>query len=722
VAFVSFSPGIWRDALCRRRRLLVLGVALCGLGHPGVAARAGDAGTAAEQFHRAVEPLLATYCYDCHGNGAAEGSVTLDGFESDTNLLEKPELWTRALRMMRADMMPPVEAAQPNSEELAKLEQWIKREALGLDPNHPDPGRVTVRRLNRAEYRNTVRDLLGVDFDAQSQFPPDDAGHGFDNMSDVLTVSPLLLEKYIVAAETIVAKAVPLSPDARNYERFFPRDVPKGERERRAYAEELMGLFATKAYRRRVDQETAKRLGALAESVYSQRGQNFESGIAQAMAAVLASPRFLFREETLEEDPAQPYPLVDEYALATRLSYFLWSSMPDAELMKLAREHRLRSNLSEQVERMMEDRKFDAFIEQFAGQWLRARDVETALVDAKNVLARENPDARRERLRDRFRQFQRRDPDSLSDEERAEFEEVRREFRRRFDELQKSELTGELRRAMKRETEMTFGRIMREDRDLLELVDADYTYLNGRLARHYGIPGVRGDRMQLVSLAADSVRGGVLTQGTTLVVTSNPDRTSPAKRGLWVLETLLGVPPPPPPPNIPSLELAEKSIKDHPPTARELLERHRADPACAACHNRIDPLGLGLENFNALGIWRDAERKQPIDAAGELITGETFTSVEDLKTILKTTRKRDFYRCAAEKLLTYALGRGLESYDVETVDQIVERVEAADGRAWALVMGVIESAPFQRTRRPGESDATAEVATRTESSTESTVE
>jgi hypothetical protein len=485
-----------------------------------------------------------------------------------------------------------------------------------------------------------------------------------------------------------------------NYARFFPRHVPDGADARRAYATEILGTFATKAFRRRVDQVDAERLADLAMHVAEQPGASFEAGVAQAMAAVLASPRFLFREEGVEIEAGRTYPLVDEYALATRLSYLLWSTTPDDELMQLAREHKLRENLDAQIERMMGDERSEQFIRQFAGQWLRARDVETWTVDGRAVMARENPDRGRDRLRQRFRRLQRKDPSEMTEEEKAELEEVRAQFQRRFGELRRAELDGDVRRAMRRETEMLFEHIVREDRSLLELIDADYTFLNERLARQYGIEGVDGDEMRKVDLPEDSPRGGVLTQGTTLVVTSNPDRTSPAKRGLYVLETLLGTPPPPPPPNIPSLEQTEADMHGKTPTARELLELHRADPLCAACHNRMDPLGLALENFNPLGVWRDEERKQPIDAAGVLITGEEFTGVAELKKILATERHTDFYRCATEKLLTYALGRGLEYNDVEAVDRIVAELEKTDGRASTLLLGVIKSEPFQRTRLP----------------------
>ena len=260
------------------------------------------------------------------------------------------------------------------------------------------------------------------------------------------------------------------------------------------------------------------------------------------------------------------------------------------------------------------------------------------------------------------------------------------------------ELDRELRRAMRRETELFFAHVVREDRSVLELIDSEYTFLNERLASHYGIPDVAGNEMRLVTLPEESPRGGVLTHGSVLVVTSNPTRTSPVKRGLFVLDNVLGTPAPPPPGDVPLLEEAEKEFKDREPTLREALELHRVKPLCSGCHSRMDPLGLALENFNALGMWRDRERGQPIEAAGKLITGESFNSIRDLKRILAHDHRLDFYRCLTEKLLTYALGRGLEYYDVETVDQIVERLEAEQGRFSALLAGVIESAPFQKRR------------------------
>ena len=799
-------------------------------------------------FSEQIEPLLTNYCYECHGYGMSEGGVAFDEFADGEDAVSRRALWFKALRLLRAGIMPPADHERPPTDELAKLAAWIKTYVFEIDPRNPDPGRVTVRRLNRVEYRNTIRDLLGVDYNTELNFPPDDTGHGFDNIGDVLTMSPMLLEKYIAAAKEIVLQAAPtepkvvaerertgqefrpegaehvdpsdhgplwlsyyepawvsaehtvehagkyelvvdlqadekyvenvfdynrcrlvfkvddqellrqeftwqggkpfqfrfdqswqpgphrltfelepLTPDAEqvrsltiqiqrvtvrgpleqehwtepeSYRRFFPRDVPESAAQRREYARELLGKVATRAYRRPVEQETVDRLAALAEEFYSQPEHTFESGIAEAMAAVLVSPRFLFREELIEPAADESHPLVDEYALASRLSYFLWSTMPDEELFRLAGEHQLRENLAEQIDRMLADRRWQQFVEQFAGQWLHARDIENAAINAFAVLVRdEKSDPEASRLRNRFRQLRRKDPQELTDEERAELEEVSNAFfalRQRFSD---AELDDSLLHAMRRETEMLLEHLICEDRSLLELIDCDYAFLNERLARHYGIEGVEGERMRLVSLPADSPRGGVLTQGTILVTTSNPNRTSPVKRGVFVLENLLGIPPAPPPPNIPPLEDEDQDETADMPTLRETLARHRSDPLCSSCHDRMDPLGLALENFNALGLWREQDRGKPIDPSGVLITGQSFDDLRALKWILANEHRQDFYRCLTEKMLTFAIGRGLEYYDVQTVDAIVQRLEASGGKASVLLTGIIESAPFQKSRR-----------------------
>ena len=800
---------------------------------------------ATPDFQRDVQPILTKYCYDCHGDGMSKGKVAFDEFKSHDELLGKHDLWLAVLKNVRAGVMPPEKKPHPTADEKKVLEHWIKSAAFRIDPANPDPGRVTVRRLNRIEYRNTIRELMGIDFNTEVEFPPDDTGHGFDNIGDVLTVSPMLLEKYITAAKTVVETAVPsvsrvvreqhingkqftgeanpepgdgglslsyykpatvkktvsgltpgkyqivvdlnererfvdgqfdynkvqvvfkvdgaerlreeylwqggktisltvdehwtnqqdhelsfeltpLTPDEKqvrnremrinfvtlrgplekehwgrpkNFERFFTKDAPEDSAQRREYAAELLGKFAHKAFRRPVDKQTIDRLVALAESVYSQEEKSFEAGIRQAMVAVLASPRFLFREEGLNDSsPGQKIAEVDDWALASRLSYFLWSSMPDDQLFHLAAKKQLRPNLQAQFKRMLADKRSEQFVRNFTGQWLQARDIDGVIIDARAVLGREDDaDPKREQMMARFRELRNTNEDELSAEQRTELESLRRElFRNRRG--PRAELNGEVRQAMRRETEMFFEHVIEQDRPLTELLSSDYTFVNARLARHYGLPEVEGDEMRLVKLPEGSPRGGIITQGTVLAVTSNPTRTSPVKRGLFVLENILGSPPPPPPPDIPSLEDAAKTIVGRTPSLRETLELHRAAPLCSSCHNRMDPIGLGLENFNAMGMYREQEYKQPLDVAGKLITGEEFKTVQELKKILAEKHALDFYHCLTEKLLTYALGRGLEYHDVYTVDQIVERLAESGGKPSALLLGIIESAPFQKRR------------------------
>jgi hypothetical protein len=559
-----------------------------------------------------VAPILKKYCYDCHADGMDKGGVAFDGFKSDAELLGQTQIWLAALKNTRAGLMPPKEeVARPNEAELATLARWIKYEAFGLDPAHPEPGRVTVRRLNRAEYRNTIRDLMGYEFNAEAEFPPDDSGNGFDNIGDVLSISPLLLEKYLAAAESIVDKAVPkvgsvmreriyagkdfrsengrigaeqlsakkpikvaksvrieqaasyqvvmelesrgsfdfdparcdlicrvdgqeqftqriewserktvrrelqfvwqpgehvitfevvpLEPvktpevkpdpfgppaqtrvDARvasvvvrgpleprfwtvpdNHARFFPAGpAPSDVTGRDRYARQIIGQFVERAFRRPVPAEQVDRLVGLARQAYVAQGRTFEEGVGRAMMAVLASPRFIFRLEQPMAGVKGAVAPVDEFALASRLSYFLWSTMPDDELFGLARRGELRRNLPGQVGRMLKDWRAQAFVRNFTGQWLQARDVEFVPVNARIVLG---PDAPRNR------------------DGRIEFD-------------------GGFRRSMRSETELYFDHILQGDRSVLELIDSDYTFLNERLAQHYGIAGVTGEQMRLVRL------------------------------------------------------------------------------------------------------------------------------------------------------------------------------------------------------------------------------
>ena len=786
-----------------------------------------------------IQPILNEYCYDCHGDGMDKGKVSLDSFKSPQASLADKDLWMRILKNVRSSLMPPSDKLQPTPEEFQKLTDWIKSEVFEANPDNPDPGRVTLRRLNRVEYQNTIRDLMGIEFRAYEEFPPDDTGFGFDNIGDVLTVSPLLMEKYMDAAEMIVKKAVPVVPlkeaeqnfgdqdwqltdsseqaDSRlsfydpasierrfeisiegdyvihleqevrgdfnfdpgqcevtvmfngsliletayqwqnrksfryefpvhltkgthhlqlsikplkpveekknnvdlrlastiirgpatkdrwvqpdNYARFFHLDqAPVDGTQRQAYAEEVLKGFTYKAYRRPVSDQTIQRLMAIVETTWAEPNRTFEQGIAEAMKAILASPYFVFRVEEPLPDLAHPdkHPFIDPFALASRLSYFIWATMPDAPLLELAREGQLREQWSSQVERALNDPRADAWIRSFVGQWLQTRDIESVALNSRAILARESKEERElDQLRNRYFELRRKPEDSLTESETTELATLR-EQRRRFFSSSSRELDGGLRRAMRQETEMTFEYIVNEDRSVLELLDSDYTFLNESLANHYGIENVEGRSMRKVILPKDNPRGGILTQGAFLAVTSNPTRTSPVKRGLFILDNLLGTPTPPPPEDVPDLEEAAKFFTDKEPTLRETLEFHRSAAICRSCHQRMDPLGLALENFNALGLWRDQEYDQPITPNGQLSTGETFSGINELKTILTTRRQLDFYRCLTEKLLTFALGRGLDYRDVETVDQIVDQLNEQNGRFSALLNGILESAPFQR--------------------------
>jgi len=479
-------------------------------------------------FRSEIRPILQNYCFDCHADGVNKGNVALDAFISDEAAVTNRVLWEKALRNLRAGLMPPANKPHPTEAERSAVTQWIKSAVFDCDPNNPDPGRVTLRRLNRAEYRNTIHDLLGVDINTDEAFPPDDTGYGFDTVGDVLTMSPMLLEKYLTVAQKVVEQAVPLQPKvvaeqkiegwefrggeanggslsyykaaavsntftarfpgkyhlgvdlminekfvdgvsdynkcrlrfkadgeellareysweggkpyhyefdrdwtsgshelafdlqsltpgeaptrtlsiqitsvnvmgpmarqywvaAKHYDRFFPKPIPPDAPGRRRYAQEILSRFARKAFRRNVDEKSSSRLAGLAEEIYQQPGKTFEDGVAEAMIAVLASPRFLFLEESAQSGPAKgPYPSLDEFSLASRLSYFLWSSMPDEELLRLAGEGTLRNNLSSEVKRMLDDKRSRNFVRDFTGQWLRARDVEHIPIEPRAVLS-----------------------------------------------------------------------------------------------------------------------------------------------------------------------------------------------------------------------------------------------------------------------------------------------------------------------------------------------
>ncbi|XZE52300.1 DUF1592 domain-containing protein [Planctomycetaceae bacterium SH139] len=739
----------------------------------------GDEASRQRVFDQELVPLLRTYCYDCHGADAGEGDVLLAADATPDAILNNRRMWVRALGQVRLGAMPPADAESMPEEIRLRLASLIDDLANAVDcVKNPNAGKVVMRRLNRFEYRNTVRDLLGVDYEAAINFPGDDVGYGFDNVGDVLSLPPLLMEKYLLAADEISRQAIKTPPPADLYlktlaasqlkgaEKFnaargglgihsrgfvdfapdlpFPGnytltitaygdqggdepvkmevrlngdslaiiDVPnsdpeeftvqfrtrlgkhqleigfindfwepetKTDRNLHLVHTELSGqdnrvryipstelpashrqiIFATpsaqlsadrasrlvlerlmsRAYRRPAHKREVDRLCELAAAVRS-GGGSFDESIQVALQAILVSPHFLFKVERHQPLGPNGEPrLLTDFELATRLSYFLWSSMPDDRLLKAAWQGQLSKPdvLRGEVARMIKDGRSNALITNFAGQWLQLRSLETTQPDEG-----------------KFPQF-----------------------------------TPQLRQAMQRETLTFFAGVLRGNLPVTTLLEGDFTYLNQPLAEFYGIPGVEGEQFRKVSLRG-TPRAGLLTHASVLTVTSNPTRTSPVKRGKWILENLLNMPPPPPPPDVPELEQDALSG-----TLRERMEQHRANPACAACHNMMDPLGFALENFDAIGRWRTSDGEELIDASGQLPDGTTFQGIEQLRSHLTGKQREQFVRCLTEKLMIYALGRGLEYYDKCAIDEILLDAKSKDYRFAYIIAGIVASPPFQ---------------------------
>ena len=796
-------------------------------GGASAATYAAPAPVQAERPAAAGRTLLERYCLACHNDRLRTAGLTLQGLEIGA-VERDPERWEKVLGKLRSGDMPPAGRPRPVAGEVGP---FVARLTAALDRHaaaHPDPGRPAVHRLNRTEYGNAVRDLLDLEVDVAALLPADDSGGGFDNIADVLTVSPLLLERYLSAARKVSRLAVgdpaeravryrvprtlvqdgrtdaelplgtrggvairhyfpmngeyvlrirmqrnrideirgllhayridvlidgqrvgsfvvggeeierdaagleatytalanylthaddefelrvavtagphvvgvtfpspssaiegppekPVQPKSWDYYHAKlglagigaleirgpyhvagPGDTPSRRRiftcrpaaadppalEARC-ARQILAPLARRAFRRPVTEADLRTLLGFYES--GRAGGGFEAGIELALQRILVSPYFLFR---VEQDPpgvapAAPYRLGD-LALASRLSFFLWSSLPDDRLLTLAAAGRLGEPavLEREVRRMLADPRASALVDNFAAQWLGTRNLAFAVPNE-----------------DRFPEF---------DEN--------------------------LRQAFRLETGLFIESILREDRSIFDLLTANHTYVNERLARHYGLPDVRGNWFRRVELAPDqAARAGVLGHGSVLTVTSLATRTSPVNRGKWILENLLGTPPPPPPPDVPALD--EESAGGEALSMREAMAAHRRNPACAACHAKMDPLGLALENFDAIGAWRTAsESGEPVDAAGELPDGTTFGGPADLRQVL-LARPGQFVETVVEKLLMYATGRGLEYYDRPAV-RAIAREAAADGhRLSALVLGVVRSAPFRMRRAAGQPGA-----------------
>ena len=675
---------------------------------------------------------------------------------------------------MQTGEMPPKGAPRPDASKVEAVVGFVEKELDRLDSvSKPDPGRVTAKRLNRVEYGNTVRDLLGVHFRADEEFPPDDSGYGFDNIGDVLTVSPALMQKYLFAAERIASRAVggdPLpkpgvfnlkarvrragssaiqltdgvehdaeyivramllghrgaegkpiaitisvdgkpvktalvdtaqtlvnkqggatqrtSEEARVYLTsgphkfrvelasddftqklsvtartnpnsnifpdsvelvgpFAPKDAPASRKKLLvcdpaggpACVERILTPVVRRAYRRPVTRAEVLKLVSVSTRA---RGAGYTpaQSLQFALSAMLVSPQFLFR---MERDPRVGTGKISDVELASRLSYFLWSSMPDDTLQRLAEAGMLSrpAVLRSQIKRMLDDERSSALAANFAGQWLEIRSLDAAKPDPKKFPT----------------------------------------------------WSPELKEAMRTETEMFFAAILREDRPVSEFIDAKYTYLNDLLAKHYGIPDVIGADFRRVDLPIGQ-RGGVLTHASVLTVSSYPSRTSVVLRGKYLLENILGAPPPPPPADVPALDEAAVGNSK---SLRQQMEAHRANTVCASCHARMDVLGFGLENYDAVGAWRTADGKFAVDPSGTFPNGKSFTTPAEMKSLL-TGNMPEFARCLTEKMLTYALGRGVETYDGVAIRKIVRTMAANDYRIRTLVQSIVESVPFQARR------------------------
>ena len=601
-------------------------------------------------FAEDILPMLERYCYQCHGDGEEKGGVALDQYQTERDVQKGYRLWEQLHKFIIAGEMPPEHIKKrPSKSEQELLAGWT-RHALDkfYKSSPPDPGRVTVRRLNRAEYNNVVRDLMYVDFDPANDFPADDSGHGFDNIGDVLTVSPLLLEKYINAAEKIATKVI-VKPESETGQGFdtlsnFQKEYFKYPIERhlrRRAAEAFLKTFLRRAYRREVTSSEINRLLVLVKRG-SDNGGSFEDGLRLAVTAVLVSPNFLFRWE-LDGAPDNPKSIrqLNEYELASRLAFFLWRSMPDDRLLDFAKKGLLRENIESEIKRMIRDSRSYGMVRDFTGQWLGLRNLDVYKPDKKI-----------------FPLF-----------------------------------TADLKEDMRRETELLYAHVLKNNLNIKELISADYSFINDRLAAHYQIDNINGAHFRLVSLN-NVQRRGLLGHGSILTVTSDPNRTSPVKRGKFVLDNILGTPPLPPPPNVPELEVEQQEGE----TLREQMIKHRSNVVCASCHKKMDPIGFAFENYDGIGRYRLTDNGEKIDTSGVLDAGESFKGINDLQNII-ISKKLDLYvENLVRKMMVYALGRGLEFYDERVVGHIVKRLSAKGYQHDELVVSIVQSLPFDMKR------------------------
>lgn len=598
----------------------------------------------------AVE-FVQTYCVDCHQGDDAESGLDLVTFDSKAKVVDSIETWQRIADRVHDGQMPPEQSETPTSEARKSFVDWIRSTIYqAVCDDGVLPGPPVVRRLNRTEYANTVRDLLGIHVNAGHALPFDGAGgEGFDNAAETLFISPIYAEKFLDAARSALGHALK-DPAAR---KRIVISEPNADRPPSQAAREVMAGFLPRAFRRPASDVEIDQYVNLFDVAYEQ-DDSFTSAIQFALEAAMVSPKFLFRLEQPSESETEV--LVSHHEMASRLSYFLWASMPDAELLRLADQGKLHDEmvLAQQVRRMLRsdvdkrgfrrDAKVRGFASSFVEQWLGTR-----------ALGRE------------FK------PDKI------------------FASSYNSELEG----GMKYEPILFFEDLLADNRSLLNLIDSDFTYVNRSLARHYRVKGEFRAQPKKVELSEDSHRGGLLGMSAVLAVSSFPHRTSPVLRGKWILETLLGTPPPPPPPNVPGLEEIADDAK--PTSLRARLELHRTDPTCASCHATMDPLGFGLENFDVLGRWRTVDEGVPIDASGELPGGVTFNGPDELKLLLME-RKEQFIRNLTSKMLGFALSRGLTYEDDCVVESILRELEKNDYKAQTLITEIVMSIPFRYKR------------------------
>ncbi len=581
-----------------------------------------------------VKPLLERYCFDCHD--ASVKKADLDMETTCTTPSSKLDLrfWAKVNEQVRLKAMPPKDKKnQPSDAERQLIEKWIagaEQTVLATPPT--DPGLHPVRRLTRHEYANSLHDLLGVSpATFEARFPNDGAGgEGFDNNADTLIIPALYIEKYLACADEALTQAF-ANPETK------ARLVPAP-----ADPKTCLQAFATRAYRRPVAPEEVNDLVVIFDRA-RQRQVAPDAALRLAMKAALMSPKFLLLGER-GESTGQPRRLAG-HEMASRLSYFLWSTMPDDELTRLAAEGKLSVDavVALQVRRMMADPRGAAFVQHFAGQWLRLEDLY-----------------------------------EVADPDRGKFK----------------AMTDSLMKAMHDEVLAFSDGILRHNGRVLDFLDSDYGYANEELANFYGWPGVKGQGMQRVKLP-NAQRGGVLGMAAILTVTAYPQRTSPVLRGKWVLEQILGTPAPPPPAAVAKLPEDDRNLKDQ--TFRQILEHHRSKPECMGCHVRMDPPGFGLENFDAVGHWRDQENGKPLDASGVMPDGRTFTGPAELRKILIADQDK-FARSFCARLLGYALGRGLEVADQPTLLRLEATLKKQDWHFEPLLQAVATSFPFTHLR------------------------